>query len=784
MKMKIKNLLMLLLVSVFFFSCNVDEETNVETKAKTETKNPVPSKLHDRSIIETGTPPPTIEVENATARIGENNSLGIWLYYIQQTGYSSHAALAAKLKSLKIKRIYVKVGDGGYNPTTWPENDDVNVVNAYKAQGIEVYAWSYNYPGNEAAQAKVLYQAAKAGYEGFVTDIEIEFDGKTTELTNICSAFKAQKTRAITDGFANSNFKLYCTTWGNPKDHGMRVDIIDQYVDGHMPQTYLEVWGSTYMQNPTQWVNSGTAEYRSLGCVKPIHHIVSAEKNIITSAQINSFISASGAETSLWRVPGGGTDLSIWNTLQNVNWDVSLHPQPTGTITVNAPASITVGAIATISGTCSSNVKKVNLIVDSLYNIGEAIPTTNGTWTYSYPFTSTGNNRVITAKGSDVSNTVVATASRTINVIASTSTITTTIPANIKTSNYMFTGTATSDIAKVEIFIDSFPIGSPTPTNGNWSTIHTFTDVDIANGRLLTIRGLSSNGTILVTKTYSVNIVNSTSNTITANIPANITAGVVGTFNGTASANIATVEVLIDIYPIGTATTSGGTWSSPYNFSSVDVANGRTITLKGKSSAGTVLVTKTYTVNIVGNTPNPTTVTVPYFYQYNNSINPSGSCQNTTMAMVLKYYLKKAGNTTAANNMTPDYISSYWGTSQAQSVSGYQSVFNTEAAHLGLSVRDAGTTNMSLSTFRSQAALGKPVVVHGYFTSYGHVITVLGYDGTYYYCNDPAGKWSQTYAYGGYSTVNSTEGINVKYSKAAFEAAIYDGVSIWAHIFN
>ena len=44
---------------------------------------------------------------------------------------------------------------------------------------------------------------------------------------------------------------------------------------------------------------------------------------------------------------------------------------------------------------------------------------------------------------------------------------------------------------------------------------------------------------------------------------------------------------------------------------------------------------------------------VPYFHQFSNRINPSGSCQNTCVAMVLKYY--------GAADITPDMISSKWG---------------------------------------------------------------------------------------------------------------------------
>jgi uncharacterized protein YvpB len=677
--------ILIMLLSIFCFSCSYETKQEQETTASS-TKKEVGAKDHGRNTIETGTPPEAMAIPSTkTSRIGQNNSLGIWLWYIQGTGYSSHAALATKLQSLGIKRIYVKVADGSYDPVAWPEVDDKALTDAYKAKGIEVFAWAYNYPGNDAAQAKVLYQAAKAGYEGFVTDIEIEFDRTTTALTSILSQFVSQKNKAITDGYATASFKFYCTSWGNPKDHGMRVDLIDQYVDGHMPQTYVEVWGPTYQNNAAQWVQSGTDEYRSLGCVKPIHHIVSDENDLMTSGQINSFIAASGAETSLWRVPGGGTSLNIWNTLQNVNWEMPLY-NTKETITLTTPGTIQVGTPATLTGSTSAGVTKVKVYADT-YLLGEATPT-NGAWSYTYTFNTAGNNRNIIAKGFNSSGVEVATTNKLVNVLPAGTIVTAVVPTAIYTGKTTyFTGTASTGVTKVELSTDGYFMNEVPVTNGNWSTIYTYN-----------------------------------------------TAG-----------------------------------------------NNRVLTLKGKNSAGTVIATATYTFNVIASAAYLTDV--PYFYQYSNSINPGGSCQNTTIAMVLKYYAIKAGKTNA-NSITPDYISNYWGTSQAQTVSGYQSVFNSEAATLGLAVRDAGSTTMALANFRAAAASGKPVVVHGYFTSYGHVMTVIGYDGTYYYCNDPAGKWNQTYAGGGYSTTNATEGKGIKYAKAAFESAISPDGTVWAHIFN
>ncbi|MBC7694160.1 MAG: C39 family peptidase [Burkholderiales bacterium] len=166
---------------------------------------------------------------------------------------------------------------------------------------------------------------------------------------------------------------------------------------------------------------------------------------------------------------------------------------------------------------------------------------------------------------------------------------------------------------------------------------------------------------------------------------------------------------------------------------------------------------------------------VPYFYQYNNSINPGGSCQNTSIAMVIKFY----GGTAE----TPDAISGVFGTSQAQTPSGLKQVFDSEAAYFGLTVRDIPHTSGTFAGIHALLAAGKPVIVHGYFTSYGHVMVITGYNGTTYTCNDPAGQWSQVYQYGGYSQTNSTEGHSITYSKSNFENAIGPDGTVWYHEF-
>ena len=163
---------------------------------------------------------------------------------------------------------------------------------------------------------------------------------------------------------------------------------------------------------------------------------------------------------------------------------------------------------------------------------------------------------------------------------------------------------------------------------------------------------------------------------------------------------------------------------------------------------------------------------VPYFYQYSNLINPDGSCQNTSMAMVLKHY---------GAEITPDQLSERWGTKQAQTTQGYEEMFNKEASDLGLNVRSNATQVGSIEALRENLSNGLPTVVHGYFTSYGHVLVALDFDGTHYTVNDPAGKWCEKYADGSCYGNNATEGKYVKYHKDAFEAAIAPDGYVWMH---
>jgi len=142
---------------------------------------------------------------------------------------------------------------------------------------------------------------------------------------------------------------------------------------------------------------------------------------------------------------------------------------------------------------------------------------------------------------------------------------------------------------------------------------------------------------------------------------------------------------------------------------------------------------------------------VPYLSQLDNTYNPYGSCNVTSVAMCLYYlgmprregtqledelYLKMESLGRSRHN---PYDLKYL----IETYPGYKDVFRE---------------NGSFADIRSAIDAGHPVIVHGYFTSFGHIVVIRGYDDTGFLVNDPYGEWFST----GYD--NSRSGERLHYS--------------------
>jgi hypothetical protein len=155
---------------------------------------------------------------------------------------------------------------------------------------------------------------------------------------------------------------------------------------------------------------------------------------------------------------------------------------------------------------------------------------------------------------------------------------------------------------------------------------------------------------------------------------------------------------------------------------------------------------------------------MPYFHQNSNRLDPSGSCQNTCVAMVLKHY--------GADDITPDDLTARWGTGVAKTTAGLKQLLNTEAQERGLTVRDSIVDNGQIDQLYRLLDEGKPVIVHGRFSVSGHLIVLLGYDENYYYAHDPAGAWRQRPDAGFTNSDDPDIGRYTRYEREAMEKAL------------
>lgn len=173
---------------------------------------------------------------------------------------------------------------------------------------------------------------------------------------------------------------------------------------------------------------------------------------------------------------------------------------------------------------------------------------------------------------------------------------------------------------------------------------------------------------------------------------------------------------------------------------------------------------------------------VPYHSQLNNKYNPYGSCNVTSAAMVVKYVYRKAGKDNGWLDKFPTFREEQ-----------LEDEMYRVMQHLGLKrhnpydietliklygVDDKFEDFSKISSVKKDLDNGNPLICHGWFTDFGHIIVIVGYDDDekVFYVHDPYGEyWSN-----GYDT--SVNGANLKYSyNLITRVCIESDESFWIH---
>ncbi|MEI2418956.1 C39 family peptidase [Arthrospira platensis SPKY2] len=170
--------------------------------------------------------------------------------------------------------------------------------------------------------------------------------------------------------------------------------------------------------------------------------------------------------------------------------------------------------------------------------------------------------------------------------------------------------------------------------------------------------------------------------------------------------------------------------------------------------------------------PSEINLNVPFYSQLDNHYNPTGSCNVTSVAMCLSYLGVRPGG---VYSQLEDELYRYMIDRGLSRHSPYD---------LAKVVRDYGHKD----TFRTDATIEDcknhlfnkkmPLIIHGYFTSFGHIIVIRGYSDNGFFVNDPYGEWFST----GYRT--DLTGENLLYSYELIKRTCIPDGSFWVHFID
>lgn len=162
---------------------------------------------------------------------------------------------------------------------------------------------------------------------------------------------------------------------------------------------------------------------------------------------------------------------------------------------------------------------------------------------------------------------------------------------------------------------------------------------------------------------------------------------------------------------------------------------------------------------------------VPYKSQLDNSKNPYGSCNTTSIAMCLSYLGIQGSN---PYKQFEDELQDWL---EARGLSRHDPHHLAEAVE-AYGCKDRFTTKATLDEIKEWLIQGNPVVIHGYFTSFGHIVCAIGYNSFGLIVNDPYGEYWPN----GYDTSAPGAGLSYSYD-LIYKTCMADG-DFWVHFIS
>lgn len=182
-----------------------------------------------------------------------------------------------------------------------------------------------------------------------------------------------------------------------------------------------------------------------------------------------------------------------------------------------------------------------------------------------------------------------------------------------------------------------------------------------------------------------------------------------------------------------------------------------------------------HVIQAQGDLPDSVKLKVPYKYQLDNAENPLGSCNVTSVAMCLEFLDSDLGDRKykSGDGQLEDHLYRFMENHDLDrhSPQDLEKLIN----HHYYPIKDSFTPWGTIERCKSHLASGNPCVIHGYFTSFGHIIVLVGYDNKGFLVHDPYGEWFES----GYDT--DASGAYLHYSFDLIKRTCIPDGQFWVH---
>jgi hypothetical protein len=168
---------------------------------------------------------------------------------------------------------------------------------------------------------------------------------------------------------------------------------------------------------------------------------------------------------------------------------------------------------------------------------------------------------------------------------------------------------------------------------------------------------------------------------------------------------------------------------------------------------------------------------IPYKSQLNNQINPHGACNVTSMAMCLEFLqIPRRSSAGQFEDELYEYMENRgW---------SRHSPYDLARIVQDYGAQDAFDSHATVPEVKAWLSAGKPAVTHGYFTDFGHIIVLAGYDDRGFIVHDPNGEWNASGYIRNSSANNHDQGKYQHYSYGLIERTCQTDGQFWVHFIS